>query len=311
MLRFKKASSLIIVLTTLLFVCLIAGCNRGGETESANIKAALERTEVKPYAHPESLISAEQLRRILSQPKLTVIDTRDRKIYEQGHIPGAICFNTKSLSDPNRRGRFTSPKLLSLTIREYGVNSTDRIVVYSDNYSHARLWFFLNMYGLNVQMLDGGFDQWLAKDYEIEGGRVRKPYLGKFNLTDVQPTVRAIIETVNVATALERPEENAIIDARSPEEFSGRGHIPGAVNIPWELLINEDKTFKTVTDIEKIFVDKNVTPDKQVIVYSDNASRASFVYFVLNKLLGYDNVKVYDGFYLYWATEKPLLKGAY
>lgn len=308
--KFRKALALIIVLTTSLFVCLIAGCNRGGETESAN-KAAIERTEVKPYAHPESMVSAEQLRRMLGQPNLTVIDTRERRIYEQGHIPGAICFNPKSLSDPNRRGRFTSPKLLSLTIREYGVNSTDHIVVYSDDYSHARLWFFLNMYGLKVQMLNGGLDQWLAKDYEIEGGRVRKPYLGKFNLDGLQPEVRAIIETVNVAAALEKPEENAIIDARSLEEFSGRGHIPGAVNIPWELLINEDKTFKTVADLEKIFVDKNVTPDKQVIVYSDNASRASFVYFVLSKLLGYDNVKVYDGFLLYWATEKPLQKGAY
>ncbi len=307
--RFKKV--LIIVLAITLLFGLIAGCNRGGEIEDAIIRDAIERNEVKPYAYPESTVSAEQLRGMLNQPNLTIIDTRDRNIYEQGHIPGAICFSPKSLSDPNRRGRFTTPKIFSLTIREYGVNSTDHIVVYSDNYSHARLWFFLNMYGLNVQILEGGLDQWLANGYEIEAGRVRRTYLGKFNLTDVQPKVRAIIETVNVAAALENPEENVIIDARSPEEYSGRGHIPGAVNISWELLINEDQTFKTVTDLEKIFVDKNVTLDKQVIVYCDDASRASYVYFVLDKLLGYNNVKVYDGFYLYWATEKPLLKGAY
>ncbi len=285
---------------------LISGCNR---PENMDGDETFEKAKAKPYAHPDSLISAEQLRRLLGQPNLTIIDTRPRDIYEQGHIPGAICVNIKSLSDPNRRGRFTSPKLFSLTIREYGVNSTDHIVVYSDNYSHARLWFFLHMYGLNVQMLDGGIDQWLAKGYETTQGRERRPYLGKFNLTKEQLKENAIIETIDVAAALEKPEENIIIDARSPEEYSGRGHIPGAVNIPWEQLIEEDKTFKPADDLEKIFVQQNVTPDKRVIVYSDNATRASYIYFVLTQLLGYQNVKVYDGFYLYWASEKPLLKG--
>ncbi|MFA7466658.1 MAG: rhodanese-like domain-containing protein [Desulfotomaculaceae bacterium] len=305
--KFKRA--LIIGITLILLIFLISGCNRAAEMDSANLKAAIEKTEAKPYAHPESLVSAEQLKRLLGQPNLTIIDTRSRDIYEQGHIPGAICFNIKSLSDPNRRGRFTSPKLLSLTIREYGINSTDHIVVYSDNYSHARLWFFLNMYGLNVQMLDGGIDQWLVNGYETAGGRERRPYLGKFKLSDEQLKERAIIETADVAAALEKPEENAIVDARSPEEYSGRGHIPGAVNIPWDQLIKEDQKFKTTEDLEKIFSEQEVTPDKRVIIYSDNATRASYVYFVLNKLLGYNNVKVYDGFYLYWAREKPLLKG--
>ncbi len=306
----KPKSVLFLGLGIILFILMLTGCSRTGEIAEADIDTAAEKTEViKPYAHPESLISAEQLRASLGMPDLTVIDTRPRDIYEQGHIPGAICFNTKSLSDPNRRGRFTSPKLLSLTIREYGVNSADHIVVYSDNYSHARLWFFLNMYGLKVQILDGGIDQWLANGYETAGGRERKPYLGKFNLSAEQLTERAIIETIDVAAALGKPEENVIIDARSAEEFSGRGHIPGAVNIPWDQLIKEDQTFKTVNDLEKIFAAQNITPDKRVIVYSNNASRASHVYFVLKELLGYADVKVYDGFYLYWATEKPLLKG--
>jgi len=307
----KSKNALFLGLGLILFIFAISGCGRAGGIGDADIKTATEKVEVKPYAHPERLISAEQLRMSLGMPNLTVIDTRSRDIYEQGHIPGAICFNTKALSDPNRRGRFTSPKLLSLTIREYGVNSTDQIVVYSDNYSHARLWFFLNMYGLNVQMLDGGIDQWLAKGYETAGGRERRPYLGKFNLSADQITERAIIETIDVAAALDKPEENIIIDARSAEEFSGRGHIPGAVNIPWEQLIQENKTFNTVNDLEKIFAEQDITPDKRVIVYSDNASRASYVYFVLKELLGYNNVKIYDGFFLYWATEKPLLKGTY
>ena len=307
----KPKNALFLGLGIILFLLIITGCSRTGGIVEADVKTAAEKVEVKPYAHRESLISAEQLRMSLGMPNLTVIDTRSRDIYEQGHIPGAICFNTRALSDPNRRGRFTSPKLLSLTIREYGVNSTDQIVVYSDNYSHARLWLFLKMYGLNVQMLDGGIDRWLANGYETADGRERRPYLGKFSLSAEQLTERAIIETIDVAAALEKPGENIIIDARSAEEFSGRGHIPGAVNISWEQFIEEDQTFKTVNDLEKIFIERNITPDKRVIVYSDNASRASYVYFVLKELLGYDDVKVYDGFFLYWATEKPLLKGTH
>lgn len=296
---------IILGLILILLTSLLIGCNKDPDFSAAsNVKE-----KVAPYAHPEAMISADQLNKILNQPNLTILDTRSRDIYVQGHIPGAICFNVKSLMDPNRRGRFTSPKLLSLTIREYGVNSSDHIVVYSDNYYHAALWFFLNMYGLNVQMLDGGLEQWQAKGYEMNTGRVRRSNLGAFKLSEEQQKANVIIETDSVAYALQQPENNAVIDARSAEEYSGRGHIAGAINITWDHLINEDMTFKNASDLKKLFEDKGITPDQQVIIYSNNAHRASFIYFALDRLLGYPNVKIYDGFYLYWALHKPLIKG--
>ncbi|SFG89656.1 thiosulfate/3-mercaptopyruvate sulfurtransferase [Desulfotomaculum arcticum] len=294
------------VLLTLLAGLLIGCGNKDQDLNTVNAKEP-----AVPYTHPEAMISADQLKKILSQPNLTILDTRTRDIYEQGHIPGAICFNVKSLMDPNRRGRFTSPKLFSLTIREYGVNSSDHIVVYSDNYNHAALWFFLNMYGLNVQMLNGGLEQWLAKGYEMETGRVRRGNLGAFNLAGEQQKANFIIETATLAEALLQNSEGiAVIDARSAEEFSGRGHIPGAINITWDQLINEDMTFKNASDLKELFTDNGITPEKQVVIYSNNSIRASYIHFVLNRLLGYANVKIYDGFYLYWAREKTIVKGS-
>jgi len=267
-----------------------------------------QAAENAPDSQSGSLISTEQLNKMLNQPNLTVIDARQRDIYVQGHIPGAVHFNMRYVMDPNRRGKFISPKLFSLAMRESGVNSTDRIVVYGDNYDQARLWFFLNLYGLDVQMLNGGFDQWKAKGYDITTGREKRNILGKFNIADKQPIELALIDTVDVAAALNQPGKNVIIDARSAEEYSKKGHIQGAVNITWDQLVNSNMAFKSTSDLKKIFAAEGVTPDKQVIIYSSNSARASFVYFALTKILNYNNVKIYDGFFIYWAIQRPLVK---
>jgi thiosulfate/3-mercaptopyruvate sulfurtransferase len=304
-LKIKKTNLLGLVFLALIAL-LLSGCNK----EEIDLTAMQKKAKEKPIAHPEYLISAEQLKKKIGQANLTIIDARDRNTYQLAHIPGAICYNMKALSDPNRRGRFTSPKLLSLSIREFGVNMTDHIVIYSDNYYHASLWFYLHMYGLeNVQILNGGFEQWKAKGYEIAGGRERKGNKGQFKITEANQKVKAIAETGDIVTAMENPSSNIIIDTRSPQEYSG-GHIPGAVNITWDQLINEDKTFKTTSELDEIFTKQGVTQDKQIITYSNNFYRASYIYFALTQLLGYEKVKVYDGFYLYWSREKPLSYGS-
>ena len=295
---------LLVLILALAAAFLLSGCNK---EEEMDLKAMQQKAKEKPFAHPEYLISAEQLKRSIGQANLTIIDARDRNTYQQEHIPGAICYNMRALSDPNRRGRFTSPKLFSLSIREFGVNMTDHIVIYSDNYYHSGLWLYLYMYGIeNVQILNGGFEQWKAKGYETAGGRERRANKGQFKISEVNQKVKAIAETGDVVTAMENPNNNIIIDTRSPQEYSGHGHIPGAINITWDQLINKDKTFKTASELGEIFTKQGVTPDKQVILYSNNFYRSSYVYFALTQLLGYEKVKVYDGFYLYWSREKPL-----
>lgn len=277
--------------------------------KEVNIETVSEQAQPTPNLD-NFLINAERLKKLLGQENLTIIDVRPREQYTKSHIPGAIWFNIKALSDPNRRGRFTSPKLFSLSIREYGVNDTDRIVIYGDEYNHARLWLFLNMYDLNVQILDGGFKQWEASGYETATGREKRNYLGKFKITEEQLKKPANIETIDVYTALNKPESNVIIDARSVEEYNNKGHIPGAINITWNQLVNTDMTFKNTSDLKELFSLKGVTQDKQVIIYSNNAARAAYVYFALKVLLGYENVKVYDGYFIYWAAHRPLEKGS-
>ena len=298
--KVRRAFLPILILS--IVICLAVGAFNG------KIMSA-QAAEDAPVTPSGSLISAEQLNKILNQPDLTVIDARQRDIYAQGHIPGAIHFNIRYVADPNRRGKFISPKLFSLAMRESGVNATDRIVVYGDNYDQARLWFLLNLYGLNVRMLNGGFAQWKAKGYEITAGREKRNILGKFDIAGEQPKEPALIDTVGVAAAMNQPGKNVIIDARSAEEYGNKGHIRGAVNITWDQLVNRDMTFKSASDLKNIFSKAGVSPEKQVIIYSGNSARASFVYFALTKILGYNNVKIYDGFFVYWAIQRPLVKG--
>lgn len=298
-----RKSIILGVVMSFFFLLILVGCNKENDV---NMPAAVE-----PYAHPEALISPEKLKIILGKQNVTVIDTRPLAEYRQAHIPTAICMHNLSLMDPNIQGKFTNPILLSIELRKHGVRKSDNIVVYSDDYSHAPFWFLLDAYGLNVQMLNGGFEQWKAKDYPVTTGVERKNYVGNIYFKEI-PTA-AFIDVHKVKDIVINKTENVvIIDTRSALEYYGqagppgaRRHLAGAVNITWDQLINEDLTFKTATELKKIFEEKGVTPGKQIIVYSYTPFEASFVYFVLDKLLGYENVKLFDTWYYYRVAEFP------
>lgn len=257
------------------------------------------------YAHPEYLINVDQLKTSLNDPFLLIIDLRPRGLYIQEHIPGAISFNSRYITDYNRPGRIAPPSQFKLAAREFGISNRNKVVVYGASYEQTRLWFALYMYGHeSVQMLDGGIDKWKAKGYPVAAGRERR------NPAKYTPAIEKVPEvmagTEEIMTAMGNTDKNVIVDARSAAEYKA-GHIPGSINVEWETMINEDKTFKSANELKKIFSEKGITPDNKVIVYSNQCYRSSYLYFVLKQLLGHENVKNYDGFLLYWKKgHRPL-----
>lgn len=294
---------LILVLIMSFVLLLFTGCRRETYTD---ISATSAET-IESYTHPEALISPQELYSILNEQNLSIIDTRPKKVYQQGHIPSAINFPTlKTLRNPQKPGMFPDSIPLSIQLRELGINSSDRIVVYSESYTHAALWFYLNRYGQNVQILNGGIEQWIAQGYSVDTGRGGKNRAGNIHLTAKQLVNKdAIIGPRKVRDIAVNKEDGIIIDARSALDYSSSKHIRRAININWDQLINEDHSFKTVSELRKIFDKKGVTPNNQIIVYSRNPFESSFVYFVLNRLLDYEDVKLFDSWHYYRAGEFP------
>jgi len=181
----------------------------------------------------------------------------------------------------------------------------------------------MKYYGVNkVVLMNGGRKKWIAEDKDIAK---EAPSYPKASLKADGPNEEIRTYLDYVRKSLNR-KDKVLVDVRSPAEFTGEitappeypnehaqrgGHIPGAVNIPWSQAVKEDGTFKSAEDLSKLYQSKGVTPDKEVVTYCRIGERSSFSWFVLKYLLGYSNVKNYDGSWTEWGNmvrnpiEKP------
>jgi thiosulfate/3-mercaptopyruvate sulfurtransferase len=259
------------------------------------------------YANPAALVSTQWVADHLNDPNVRLIEVDvDTSAYGQGHIQGAVGVNwTTQLGDPIRRDISSSEDWAQL-LSQAGVSPDTRLVFYGDNNN----WF-------------AAFAYWISKIYGHEssalmnGGR-KKWELENRPLTTDAPAATASSYPVRQADlkyraslqdVLSRSGGTALVDVRSPAEFSGEviappgmtetaqraGHVPGAQNIPWAQAANEDGTFKSPEELKSLYGGKGVTADKNVIAYCRIGERSSHSWFVLKELLGYNNVKNYDG----------------
>jgi len=239
----------------------------------------------------------------------------DTAAYDQGHVPGALGWNwTTELCDTVVRDIVPKAKLEKL-LGDSGITPDTTIVLYGDNNNWFAAWAFwqLKVYGHNdVRIMDGGRKKWLAENRELETG---KPAIQPttYKAKDADLSIRAFLSEVQQALA--KPNV-ALVDVRSPQEFTGEilappglpetcqrgGHIPGAKSIPWGKACNEDGTFKSREELMALYGGQGVTPDKQVIAYCRIGERSSHTWFVLKYLLGYQNVKNYDGSWTEWGN---------
>jgi thiosulfate/3-mercaptopyruvate sulfurtransferase len=248
----------------------------------------------------------------------------DTTAYDQGHVPGAAGWNwTTELCDTVVRDIVPAKKLEELLGRT-GIDNKTTIVLYGDNNNWFAAWAFwqLKIYGHeDVRIMDGGRKKWLAEGRDQSTDKPSFPATSyKAKAPDV--SLRAFLPEVQQAVA---GRKAALVDVRSPQEFTGEilappglpetcqrgGHVPGAKSIPWGKNCNEDGTFKGVDELKALYAAQGVTPDKPVIAYCRIGERSSLTWFVLKHLLGFQNVKNYDGSWTEWGNlvgapvEKP------
>jgi thiosulfate/3-mercaptopyruvate sulfurtransferase len=268
------------------------------------------------YARPDTLVSTSWVADHLNDPKLRFVEVDvDTSAYQQGHIPGAVGWNwTTQLCDTQVRDIIPRPQLEAL-LAASGIDNDTTIILYGDNNNWFAAWAFwqLKVYGhADVRIMDGGRKKWLAESRELS---TDVPNVGprKYTAADADLSLRAFLPEVQ---AVDTRNGGVLVDVRSPQEFTGEilappglpetcqrgGHIPGARSIPWAKACNEDGTFKSYEDLARLYEGEGVTRDKKVIAYCRIGERSSHTWFVLKYLLGYPNVKNYDGSWTEWGN---------
>jgi thiosulfate/3-mercaptopyruvate sulfurtransferase len=274
------------------------------------------------FHNPDALVDTAWLEQHLTDPAIRVVEVdEDTTAYDKGHISGAVGWNwSTDLHLPVGRDYINQDGLSSL-LREAGVGPESTVILYggNNNWFAAYAYWLLRYLGYgNVKLLDGGRKKWELESRELDQDvpsygstdfRVEGPVVGDF---------RAFRDYV-----LDRVKEgdSSFVDVRSPEEYRGEklapdhlpqeqaqvpGHIPGAANIPWSKAVNDDGTFKSADELKALYEGAGITPDREVIAYCRIGERSSHTWFVLAELLGYGNVKNYDGSW----TEYGSLVGA-
>ena len=271
------------------------------------------------YAHPEALVSTEWVAAHLTDPKVRIVevDYDPASNYGQGHIPGSVVFDwKKDMNDQVNRDILSKEQLETLFGRS-GVSNDTTLILYGDfnNWFAAYAFWDLKYYSVqNVKLMDGGRKKWLLEDRPLtKEVPVHPP--ATFHVTGPDTKVRVYRDDVRSAIG---KNERVLVDVRGPKEFSGEitappeypneqsqrgGHIPGAKNIPWGQAVNDaDGTFKTRKELEALYSSKGVATDKGVITYCRIGERSSHTWFVLKYLLGYPDVRNYDGSWTEWGN---------
>jgi thiosulfate/3-mercaptopyruvate sulfurtransferase len=257
------------------------------------------------------LVETEELQGRLGEPGLKVVEIdEDTTLYHKGHIPGAISWDwAKDLHEPLRR-EFVDQKGLQDLLNRSGINEGDTAVLYAgnNNWFAAYAYWLLKYRGFdNVKLLNGGRKKWELDGRELSSEAVTPvPATNPAKLSPERPELRAFREEV-----IEGAKSGGkFVDVRSPEEYRGEllapphlpqeqaqvpGHIPGASNITWAKAASEDGTFKSADELTKLYSDEGITGEEPIIAYCRIGERSSHSWFVLRELLGYPDVKNYDG----------------
>jgi thiosulfate/3-mercaptopyruvate sulfurtransferase len=271
------------------------------------------------------LIESDELERELDAPDLVIIDAtwhmptegKDaRAEYLGEHIPGALFFDIEEIADSRSSlpHMLPPPEKFSSRMRSMGIGDGSRIVVYdrSGLYSAARVWWTFRVMGVeDVSVLNGGLPKWKREGRPIEGG---EPPIRSTRHFTARRNAALVRDAADIKSVL-KDKSAEIIDARSPERFYGRaaeprpglraGHIPGAVNVPYSRLINQDGTLKTTSELEKLFADAGVDLHKPVVTSCGSGITASVLALALAEL-GHRRTSVYDGSWSEWGADQNL-----
>jgi len=255
-----------------------------------------------------ALVTADWVEEHLSDPNVVLIEVdEDVEAYDKGHIPGAIKLDWKKDLQDGVRHDFIGKDRLEQLLSEKGVSNDDTIVFYggNNNWFAAYAYWYLKYYGhQSLRLLDGGRKKWELDSRELTD-EVPSREATTYTAQEPNQGIRAYRDDVIAAIG-----QQNLIDVRSPDEFAGRllapahlpqeaaqigGHIPTAGNVPWSKAANDDGTFKKDEELKALYADAGLDEGKDTIAYCRIGERSSHTWFVLSEILGYQNVRNYDG----------------
>ncbi|GAB4277765.1 MAG: sulfurtransferase [Candidatus Promineifilaceae bacterium] len=273
----------------------------------------------KGYANPDVLVSTQWVADNLSHTdKIRLVESNeDVLLYSTGHIPNAVHIDwVADLNDAIRRD-YLDEEAFAALMSKNGIANDTTVVFYGDknNWWAAYAFWVFKLFGhADCRIMDGGRKKWID---EGRGLTKEKPV---FPATNYKPSartdykIRAFRDQVMAHIQANQP----LVDVRSPQEYSGEllhmpgmpqegalrgGHIKGAVNVPWSRAVAEDGTFLPADKLREIYEKENgLSPDKSVVAYCRIGERSSHTWFVLTYLLGYPNVRNYDGSWTEWGN---------
>src|SRR5262245_12331588 len=279
-------------------------------------KYAMSTNGKNGYAFSEVLVSIDWLAGHLDDPMVRLVEVSvDTEAYESGHIPGAIGWSWKEDTQDSLRRDIPGQAAFEILMSRAGITNEMTVVLYGDldNWFATYAFWLLKLYGhQDVRLLNGGRKKWIAEEGQLT------TYVASYTPTTYRAQtpnmeLRALRSFVEASL---QQEGHALVDVRSPDEFSGKllapptlpqegsqrgGHIPGAANIPWSKAVLEDGTFKSLADLKTLYEGQGITADKDIIAYCRIGERSSHTWFVLTYLLGYPNVSNYVGYWTEWG----------
>jgi thiosulfate/3-mercaptopyruvate sulfurtransferase len=259
-------------------------------------------------ARSDVLVSTDWAESNLDAPNTVFVEVdEDTSAYDGGHIAGAVRLDWKTdLQDQVKRD-FVDAQQFSKLLSDKGISNDDTVILYggNNNWFAAYAYWYFKLYGHeNVKLLDGGRKKWELDGRPLASDAVSRSATS-YTAKAPDTSIRAFRDEVIAAIS-----KKNLVDVRSPDEFSGKilapahlpqeqsqraGHIPGAINVPWSKAANEDGTFKSDEDLAKLYAEAGLDGQKETIAYCRIGERSSHTWFVLQELLGHNNVKNYDG----------------
>ena len=282
---------------------------------------------MKEYANPDVLVTTEWVEEHLDDPEIRIVESdEDVILYEVGHVPGAVKVDWHTELQDQLIRDYVNLEAFEQLVSEKGIANDHTVVFYGDKsnwWACYAMWVFKLFGHEKCKIMDGGRQKWIDEGRELSKEVPQYPPTDYKVTSTHEETIRAFREDVDKHLEAQGP----LVDVRSPGEYSGEllhmeeypqegalrgGHIPGAASIPWSTAVNENQTFKSAEELWSIYKEQNnLDPAADIVAYCRIGERSAHTWFVLTYLLGYDQVRNYDGSWTEWGNlvrapiEKP------
>ncbi|MGB3535325.1 MAG: sulfurtransferase [Microcoleaceae cyanobacterium] len=265
------------------------------------------------YAHPEVIVDTKWLADNLNNPNIRIVEVdMSPEVYQKAHIPGAVFWNLfTDLLQPNRQINFNSTQMEKI-LSNSGITPDTTIIAYGSYPGIGSFIFWLlNVFGhQNVRVLNGGYQKWKANGYPV-AAEYSSFTPTEYKVQKIDNSLRAFKQDVQ---AFINQKDSILLDVRTAQEYRGEcffekppvatekaGHIPSAVHIEHLLIYQADGTFKPMNELQAIYESRGITDNKNVIFYCAIGGRSASIWFVLKYLLGYQNIRNFDGSWNEWS----------